>query len=97
MATLISKEYVYMVHYIKTPKVGLCKLEIKEKHDYARFVNRNYYLLSRNGIIEYYKLKCMNSTHRVKLVFSINTLSNKVTNILSIGKFKFSNCKNSIK
>jgi hypothetical protein len=64
---------------------SLCKHEIKERVDCIEVISRNTYLLCRRGIIEMYKIKCMDKLHLVKLVFSINSLSSKVTDMVFIG------------
>ena len=67
----------------------LCKYEIMEKIDFIEMLSKHLYILCRRGIIEMYKIKCLKSFHRVKLVFSINSLSTQITDLVLNGGFKF--------
>ena len=81
----------YIVHRTENidGKKGLCKLELKGRIDYLEPINKHYFLICRYGIIELYKFNCLKDTHRLKLIFSINSLSRKCTDFILIRKFKF--------
>ena len=82
-----TKDYLYLVHTttLADNRKALCKIELKERVDFVEVVNEKYYILCRNGIIELYKLKCLDNKHRVRLIFSINSLSRNVTDLICFG------------
>jgi hypothetical protein len=90
---ITTKDYVYLIHTSNkntNKKMSLCKLELKENIDFIEVFDKSFYILCRNGIIELYKLKCLSANHRIKLVFSINSLSPHINDIINIGKI---NCR----
>ena len=82
-----TKDYLYLVHTTSMADnhQALCKIELKERVDFVEVINEKYYILCRNGIIELYKLKCLGNKHRVRLIFSINSLSRNVTDLTCFG------------
>ena len=85
---ITTKDYLYLIHTSNknaSKKMSLCKLELKENIDFIEVFDKSFYILCRNGIIELYKLKCLSKNHRIKLVFSINTLSPHINDIINIG------------
>lgn len=86
-----TKSYTYLAHSnIKDDdndeQKGMCLFELNGQYDQVIYLNRNYFLVSKDGIIECFKLNCISKKHRTKLIFSINTLSKQVTKLIVNGK-----------
>lgn len=82
----LTKDYVYIVHTIKKDrKYCLCKLEIKEKADMVQMIEKNAFLISRQGVIEMFSFKCLKNNHFLKLELSFETNSIRNYDIYFIG------------
>jgi hypothetical protein len=84
-----TQNYVYIVH-LNRKAIGnsdcLYALELKEKVDYVQAFDGRRFFLCRNGIIEYYVISWRKpGAHRVELVFSLNSLDRKITDLAFIG------------
>ncbi|CAF0891255.1 unnamed protein product, partial [Brachionus calyciflorus] len=62
-------------------KKGICLFDLRELYDQVIYYDRNFFIVSKDGLIEGFKLNCVNNKHRTKLVYSINTLSKQVTKL----------------
>jgi hypothetical protein len=91
---LITQDYVYIVHSDKfsnsdrseSNHKSLCKYEINNRVDLIEMISKDLYILCRKGIIEMFKMKCLNDSHKVELVFAINSLSTRINDIVMLGK-----------
>lgn len=70
----------------------LCKHEIEEKVDYVEVLDERTYIVCRRGVFEMYKIKCLNHTHRVKLILSVNSLSTKIMDLILLDNFLYIGC-----
>ena len=95
--SLRSKDFVYIchsklsTHINTTAKYEICKMELKGRVDFVQVLDDKHYLLCRDGIIELFKMKCLKKSHKVKLIFSVNSNSNRVTDTVYFSNFNFFN------
>ena len=87
---LRTENYCYLVHpVVINRKKTLCKYEIKDKIDFVQILSENLYILCREGVLEIYKFRCLKNAHRVKLVYSVNCNSQKITDVICSGTYLF--------
>lgn len=82
-----TTECVYLVHPNQKKRDNeLCSIEIKGKPEWCEMVSKKCFIICKRGVIEMYKYKCLNNSHELKLIFAVNSFSQKITCIFRLGK-----------
>jgi len=82
-----TKDHLFIFHLKeRNKKEALCKFELKDKVELLEVLDENYFITSKEGIIDLYKYNCMNNIHRTKRLISINSYSRMITSLIVVGK-----------